>query len=59
MALASPHIIADMIDAGEFPELSNKYSVYGVPKSMINGKLEATGALPESQLLKLVMDAQK
>ena len=48
-----------MIDAGEFPELSNKYSVYGVPKSMINGKLEATGAVPESQLLKLVMDAQK
>ncbi len=59
MALASPHIVADMIDAGEFPELSSKYSVYGVPKSMINGKLEVTGAVPEAQLLKLVLDAQK
>ncbi len=58
MALASPHIIADMVDAGEFPDLSNKYSVYGVPKSMVNGTLEVTGAVPEAQLLKLVMDSQ-
>lgn len=58
MALASPQIIADMVDAGEFPELSNKYRVYGVPKSMVNGTLEVTGAVPEAQLLKLVMDTQ-
>lgn len=58
MALASPHITADMVDAGEFPDLSNKYSVYGVPKSMVNGTLEVTGAVPEAQLLKLVMDSQ-
>lgn len=57
MALASPHVIADMVDSAEFPDLANKYSVYGVPKSMINGKLEVTGAVPESQLLKLVMEA--
>lgn len=57
MALVSPHITADMVDAGEFADLANKYSVYGVPKSVINGKLDATGAVPEAQLLKLVMDA--
>lgn len=57
MALYSPHIVADMVDAQEYPELSNKYQVSGVPKSIINGTLNVTGAVPEQNLLKLVMQA--
>ena len=29
---------ADCIEATEFPELSGKYRVYAVPKTMINGR---------------------
>jgi protein-disulfide isomerase len=57
MALQSPHIIADMVDASEFPDLAGKYNVYGVPKSVVNGKLDVTGAVPENQLLKIVLDS--
>ena len=46
-----------MVDASEFPDLAGKYNVYGVPKSVVNGKLDVTGAVPENQLLKIVLEA--
>ncbi|CAB1129744.1 Thioredoxin-like_fold domain-containing protein [Candidatus Hydrogenisulfobacillus filiaventi] len=55
--MASPMVIADMIDAQEFMDLSNQYDVYGVPKSVVNGELDVTGAVPENNLLQLVMQA--
>jgi predicted DsbA family dithiol-disulfide isomerase len=36
-----------MIEATEFPELASQYSVYGVPKTIINEKIEIEGAVPE------------
>ncbi len=57
MALESPNVVADMVDASEFPDLAGKYNVYGVPKSVVNGKLDVTGAVPENQLLKIVLEA--
>ncbi|HBQ93905.1 MAG TPA: hypothetical protein DD856_01330 [Sulfobacillus sp.] len=46
-----------MVDASEFQDLAGKYNVYGVPKSVVNGKLDVTGAVPENQLLKVVLDS--
>jgi glutaredoxin-like protein len=46
-AVESDLIRADVIDASEFPELSQKYSVMGVPKIVINGKVEFTGTFSE------------
>jgi glutaredoxin-like protein len=40
-------ITADVIDAGEFPTLSQKYQIIGVPKIVINEKVEFVGAFNE------------
>lgn len=51
MALESPHVTADVIEASEFPELIQRYGVRGVPKTMINGTVGVEGAMPEAALL--------
>ena len=47
LAVESDLITADVIDAGEFPTLAQKYSVIGVPKIIINEKIEFLGAFSE------------
>ena len=47
MAVESPFVTATCIEATEFPELSRRYQVTGVPKSIANGN-EIIGALPEA-----------
>ena len=56
-ALASPLITAEMVEATEFPELSAKYEVAGVPKTVVNESTGLVGAQPEYALLKAVRDA--
>ena len=36
-----------MVEATEFPELAERYSVYAVPKVVINDAVSFEGALPE------------
>lgn len=47
LAVESDMIKADIIDASEFPTLAQKYAVIGVPKVVINEKIEFTGAFSE------------
>ena len=56
-AMASEQITADMVEAVEFPQLGNKYGVFGVPKTVINEKWDLEGAAPESLLLAKVYEA--
>jgi glutaredoxin-like protein len=52
MALESPYITADMVEAMEFPELSERFNVSGVPHTIINdGAGELIGANPEEALI--------
>ena len=52
MALESPWVSAEMVEATEFPELSNKYSIMGVPDTVINhGDGKIVGAVPEGRLM--------
>ena len=51
LAYLSDNITADMIEASEFPELSMKYSVSGVPKTVINDDFNFSGAYPINDLL--------
>ena len=52
MALESPLIEAEAIEAMEFPELSDRYNVSGVPQTTINfGAGTVIGAVPEEHLL--------
>ena len=57
MAIASPRITAQCIDANEFPELSQRYQVMAVPKIVINDAVEFEGALPERDFLAAVLRA--
>ena len=47
MAFASPQITAYAVEATEFPDLARRYSVNGVPKTVVNDEVEILGALPE------------
>lgn len=52
MAMENEHVHAEMVEAVEFTELSNRFGVSGVPHTVINqGKGEVVGAVPESMLL--------
>jgi predicted DsbA family dithiol-disulfide isomerase len=47
MAFASRHITSHAIEATEFMDLSRRYRVTGVPKTIVNDTVEIMGALPE------------
>jgi hypothetical protein len=52
MALESPLIEAEMIEATEFPELSDQYHVNSVPQTTINwGAGTIIGAVPEEVMV--------
>ncbi len=52
MALESDKVVADMIEAMEFNELSNEYGVSGVPHTDINHhKGTVVGAVPEEHFV--------
>ena len=55
MAFANPHITADAIDAIEFMELSRRYRVSGVPKTVVNDTIEVLGGLPEADFIEAVL----
>ncbi|NWF75555.1 MAG: thioredoxin family protein [Nitrospirae bacterium] len=56
-AMSNDFIRADMIELSEFPYLSVKYDVKGVPKIVINEKHTFIGSLPEADFLKLILKA--
>ena len=54
LAMENSRIKADMIDAGNFVPLSQKYNVTGVPKIVINDKFELMGAHPVNTFLDVI-----
>jgi glutaredoxin-like protein len=55
LALASDLITASMAEANEFPHLSSKYQVYGVPRTVIQDVIHVEGAVPEAMLVEELM----
>ena len=55
LAMASDLITASMVEANEFPHLSNKYQVYGVPRTVIQDVIHVEGAVPEAMLVEELM----
>jgi glutaredoxin-like protein len=47
-------IKADMVEATEFPHLAQKYSVMGVPKTVINETEFLEGAAPETNIIEIL-----
>jgi glutaredoxin-like protein len=56
-AMENPLIRADMVEAIEFPQLANKYTVQGVPRIVFNDTVHQEGAVPEPLMLAKLMEA--
>ena len=57
MAIENEHITADVIEVSEFIDLAQRYRVQGVPKTVINDRVEFVGALPEPRFVQQVLQA--
>jgi predicted DsbA family dithiol-disulfide isomerase len=55
MALASDKVTALTIEANEFPEMTRRYGVQGVPRTVVNRQGAFVGALPEQQFVASVL----
>ncbi|HOJ89144.1 MAG TPA: thioredoxin family protein [Pseudothermotoga sp.] len=56
-ALVNSNIIAEMIEANEFPEMSMNYGVSSVPHTFINDKHDFVGAYPENAFIQELFKA--
>lgn len=54
-ALENDLMRADIVDSSEFPQLAVKYGVMGVPKVVIDERVEFVGAVPEDLFLQQVL----
>ena len=52
MAFANAHITTDAIEATEFMDLTRRYRVTGVPKTIVNETVEILGGLPEQDFVR-------
>lgn len=48
-----------MVEASEFPELSDRFGVYGVPKTIINDVGGVEGAVPEQRFMDQILQTIK
>lgn len=51
MAFSNPLVTATSVEATEFMDLSRKYRVTGVPKTIVNDTIEILGAVPEADFI--------
>jgi hypothetical protein len=56
-ALLNSNIRADAVEATEYPNLVSKYSIRGVPKTVINEEVDFVGSLPESDFVERLLTA--
>ncbi len=56
MAMESDKIVAESIEANEFPDLSRKYNVMAVPRTVVNDREVIEGAMPESMFIQRVLE---
>ena len=57
LAIENEHITADVVEVSEFIDLAQLYRVQGVPKTVVNDRIEIMGALPEPRFLQEVLKA--
>jgi len=57
MAVESTKVTSIVVGANEFPDLVRKYQVSGVPKTMVNEKVEILGARPEDDFIRTALGA--
>jgi glutaredoxin-like protein len=57
LAVENAHVTADVIEATEFPDLAQRYRLFGVPKTVINDRVAVEGGLREAQFMEHVAGA--
>ncbi len=57
LAMENVHITGDVVEVSEFIDLAQRYQVQAVPKTVINDRVEFTGALPEPRFVQEVLKA--
>jgi len=55
MALASSKVRSVVVEANEYPELSERFGVQGVPRTVVNRSGAFVGALPEAAFVESVL----
>ena len=58
MAFANPNITAYAVEATEFPDLARRYTVNGVPKTIVNDEVEILGAVPQNEFIEQALQLQ-
>jgi predicted DsbA family dithiol-disulfide isomerase len=57
LAIENEHITADVVEVSEFIDIAQRYQVRGVPKTVVNDRIEIMGAVPEPRFLQEVLKA--
>lgn len=57
MAVASDKVVADVVESMEFPELANRFSVMGVPLTVVNATERVEGAAPPHMIVNAIRTA--
>lgn len=57
LAIENEHITADVVEVSEFIDMAQRYRVQGVPKTVINDRIEIVGAVPEPRFVQEVLKA--
>jgi predicted DsbA family dithiol-disulfide isomerase len=57
LAIENEHITADVVEVSEFIDMAQLYNVRGVPKTVINERVEVVGAVPEPRFVQELQKA--
>jgi hypothetical protein len=55
--MANDHIVSDMVEIAEFPDIAEKYNIQGVPKIIINDIPVIVGEMPEADFAQEILKA--
>ena len=58
MAIENANITAAAVEATEFPELVRRYRINGVPKTVVDDRVEILGALPEALFIQRALEGK-
>lgn len=56
MAIESDNVRASVVGAAEFPDDVRRYRISGVPKTVVNERVEILGAQPESVFVREALE---
>jgi predicted DsbA family dithiol-disulfide isomerase len=57
LAIENEHITADVVEVSEFIDMAQLYRVQGVPKTVVNERIEMVGAVTEPRFMQQVLEA--